>query len=417
MAERAVIHQKIFLASMFLTVIALPLSRALLSVSLILLIVNWMVEGEFRRKWLILKKRPIIFFFMGFYLIHLFGLLYTDNPAAALKSLQVKLPLLFFPLVIGSESRLSRKEFHLVIRGFITSGLMASLLCLLMALRESYLAGASLLDYEYYTYYNFSSLISLHPTYFALFLNLSLFGIVWLWYDRRKRGEEIHKGRLVWQGMVLLGVLLLLSARMQIIILLLVTVLSVIWFSARRGKIWQGAFVVMGLTAVLSAGILFNPENYRRFEDLFSASAESRGIENSGKGVRVFIWDNAVSLMRENLWIGVGTGDSLDELAESYRSDGFEYGFESRLNAHNQYLETGVALGLVGMVYLLVGFLLPAGWAIRRRNYLYLGFLILFALSCLTESMLSRQHGVNFYAFFNAFLAFQFPFLRNTNSG
>ncbi|MBT8195752.1 MAG: hypothetical protein KJO64_04960, partial [Bacteroidia bacterium] len=49
---------------------------------------------------------------------------------------------------------------------------------------------------------------------------------------------------------------------------------------------------------------------------------------------------------------------------------------------------------------------LPLKMALRADEKLYVLFLILFMVSCLTENVLSRQHGMVFYAILNSMLFF-----------
>jgi len=51
----------------------------------------------------------------------------------------------------------------------------------------------------------------------------------------------------------------------------------------------------------------------------------------------------------------------------------------------------------------------PALIAFKRKDYIYFFFILLFAMSILTESMFENQAGVVFYAFFNALLFYYMP--------
>ncbi|MEZ4829754.1 MAG: O-antigen ligase family protein [Bacteroidia bacterium] len=344
--------------------------------------------------------------------------MYTENPEPAWKSLIVKLPILFFPFVTVTAQKLTRKSFSLILRAFIAAGLIAGTVCVTSALYENYTTGAVFPDPYFFTYYQFSAYIFLHPTYFSLFLNLAILALGWLWYDRKTHGESVYPLRNFVQMVFLLGLVLLLSARMQIFIILILGFAMLVYVFYLRNRLWQGMGFSVAAGLIILGFVFANPANQARFHDLWVSGKNYTGkIEHSGKAVRLFIWDNAVELISAHPWLGVGTGDSLDELAESYQEEGFTYGYKNRMNAHNQYLETAIALGLVGGLYLISCFVLSAGFAIRSKNYLYLGFVILFALSCLTESLLSRQLGVNFYACFNALLAFHSPFLQRTGQG
>jgi len=100
----------------------------------------------------------------------------------------------------------------------------------------------------------------------------------------------------------------------------------------------------------------------------------------------------------------VGTGDVEDALVKKYQEKGISMAAEQRLNAHNQYIQTYLAIGLPGFLILALMLFLPAWQAFRRYNLVYFLFLSIMAFNFIFESMLEAQSGVVFYAFFNVFL-------------
>jgi O-antigen ligase len=116
------------------------------------------------------------------------------------------------------------------------------------------------------------------------------------------------------------------------------------------------------------------------------------------------LWKTALDEIREHPLAGTGTGDVMDDLMRRYETRQFLYALNNRLNPHNQYLHTWLATGLAGFLILLGCLVIPAVMAVRRSCYLYVFFLFLVGFNFLFESMLERQSGVVFYAFFNALL-------------
>ena len=119
---------------------------------------------------------------------------------------------------------------------------------------------------------------------------------------------------------------------------------------------------------------------------------------------RIDIWKASVDIIKSNIFLGVGTGDVKDELIRSYKERNIEHALELKLNAHNQYLQTFMTLGIPGIATLLLMLLLPMIAAFRNRYFLYFVFLLLFSLNILVESMFEMQGGVVWYAFFNIML-------------
>ena len=89
---------------------------------------------------------------------------------------------------------------------------------------------------------------------------------------------------------------------------------------------------------------------------------------------------------------------------DHYQTHGMIVAFNEHLNAHNQYLQTFITLGIGGVIGLLVMLLYPLSHAISNRNLLYAGFIFIFILNIFVESMLETQAGNLFFAFFNALL-------------
>ena len=66
----------------------------------VLLGVNWLLEGRWREKWQMARDSRLLQAIVVFYLLCVVGLLWTSNMAHGLSVLQVKMPLLFLPLVL-----------------------------------------------------------------------------------------------------------------------------------------------------------------------------------------------------------------------------------------------------------------------------------------------------------------------------
>jgi len=75
-----------------------------------------------------------------------------------------------------------------------------------------------------------------------------------------------------------------------------------------------------------------------------------------------------------------------------------------RYNFHNQYLQTFGTIGIFGFLVLIYLLVMPFITAIKKLDYLVAIFLFIICSSFLTESMLERQAGVAFFAFFYTLL-------------
>ena len=134
----------------------------------------------------------------------------------------------------------------------------------------------------------------------------------------------------------------------------------------------------------------------------------NKGLNNQNKEdgttVRLWIWRSALSVVTEHSLLGVGTGDVRDELYQEYIKQGMYYVAFLKFNAHNQYLETWLGVGVFGLLALLAIFIAPLWVGIKRRDWLLVGFICLCSVSFMFESMLNSIAGVGFFAIFYTIL-------------
>ena len=114
----------------------------------------------------------------------------------------------------------------------------------------------------------------------------------------------------------------------------------------------------------------------------------------------------SLNIIKENILFGVGTGDIADAFENYYEETNSKLLPENRFRSHNQYLAITVAFGIIGLLWFLFSMFYPIFADKKNRNYLYLIFILIMALSMLTEDTLETQIGVTLFAFFNSFLVF-----------
>jgi hypothetical protein len=133
-----------------------------------------------------------------------------------------------------------------------------------------------------------------------------------------------------------------------------------------------------------------------------------QGGDASGHSViqRFEFWKAARGIIKENLIAGVGTGDMPQAYRKQYRIMNTQLDDRHRLRAHNQYLAITVALGLIGLSYLLFALFAPMLMTKKYRDFFYVTFFIIALLSMITEDTLETQVGATFFAFFNALFLF-----------
>jgi hypothetical protein len=123
--------------------------------------------------------------------------------------------------------------------------------------------------------------------------------------------------------------------------------------------------------------------------------------------IHFLVWKYAVQLIGRYPIAGVGVGDVHDELKKVYAENNFQYGVQNEPSPHNQFLQTAVALGIIGLAVLMFIFIAPFLFFIKQKQWLYALFMFVVMADCLTESMLERQAGIIFFTFFAIFFYLQ----------
>lgn len=396
---------RLYQAELITFAFLLPIYRKVIPYVIVTLILTWFIEGDFANKAKRISNsahRLYTLLFASLYVVYVIGMAYSSNLSYGLFDLEVKMSLFIFPIIFASLSDevFSPVITRRVLMAFVVGVFTSMVLCYSVAVYNFSRDG--LVEAFYYS--NLSVLI--HPSYLALYV---CFAIAILLYFNIRSWHSSRLMKILSFGLILLFELfvVMLSSKAGILSLIIVIALyaSYIIFSER--KYLQG--FLSGGVLTISFMILFFlfPASSARFEQtrevLEQADVGRAEVANS-TGERIMIWYYSFEITNENFFFGVGTGDVKDRLLDKYVEKGMNNALELELNAHNQYIQILVALGILGMITLMLNILLPALYSIEKKHLLYFIFLFLIAFNLLFESMLETQAGVVFYAFFNAYL-------------
>lgn len=120
----------------------------------------------------------------------------------------------------------------------------------------------------------------------------------------------------------------------------------------------------------------------------------------SGLSFRTKIWKNSIFVFQESSLFGHGLYLSQSKLMNQYTKTNFRRGYIYNLNTHNQYLQTLIDTGLIGLTLLIFMLVFPIR-DIRNTPISELLFTVIILVSLIPESFFLRQYGVLFYSFFS----------------
>lgn len=380
--------------------VLLPLSKKLVPP----LIILWVLNSFFlfsrknaRMGWLTLLPMAL------YYVCNVLWLFMSEDRDAALFSLEVKASLLVFPMVWMFLPSLQLRKRLDVMLALVWGCLIFVVASLVKAAVQFQQTG----DPNVFYYDDLAWIF--HPTYLATY---EAFALVVL--GRMYIKKVFALGR-PWLHHLSAAVLIvhigLLSSKAGYLCALLAMLLVAIQQLRKKRTLEAVGYMVLG-TGLLFATIAVSPAALSRVQETTSAGQELENVlgdeedthvvATSSSGARLVAWRSAWEVLLKHP-LGVGTGDVVHEIMKVYQRDNEEYAYRKQMNPHNQFLQAGVAFGWIGVVVLVAIFLTGLHLALKRKDFLFLAFLLLLGMNMLFESFLEVQSGVVFFAFFYGF--------------
>ena len=334
--------------------------------------------------------------------ITLVGLSYSSNIKVGASILETRLPLLLFPIIFCIK-RPEAKDRIAFLKHYLLSLLVTFFVVLIVAIYRNYKDPWSDVWFNqwYYHYDNLTEPIDIQPLYLSLFVGLGFLillmeqlGITQFDFFNSKRSRSISIG-------IFSIFLVLLGVRSIIIILIFLIFLLLLYnkgYAKRKNAI---------ITIVIAGGLIglsfLSPVTRERFSGLVTQKFKFSPYSVD----RFVIWSVALNHIRTNpsrYIFGDGTGTSEQLMDCLYKEEGIKWDFEKKTNTHNQYIGFILDNGFVGC-FILISFLLISAIAfIKKSDWIGLTFILLMALSLVSENYLNRQKGVVFFSLFCSLL-------------
>jgi hypothetical protein len=510
-------HEAVYVIAIALLIIGLPVSKFLMSVSQIMLISNWLLEGDLKNKFKAFFKNKPAFILSSLLFFHALALLYSTDLDYGFKDVRIKLPLFLLPLIFSTSKPVSKKTFILFLQLFLGSIFVATIISLLVLtgigihrkvvdIRDisifiSHIRfGLLICVAVFIAFYLFTtattvwiklvyavyiswllvflvimeSLTGLSALAIASFVLLFVKGLrsknkVIKWgsvlmgvgiftlliyfykmftnsnkvatpvnksallertakgnmYEQDTANHETENGYLVWINYSMKEMEEAWNQRSKIKYRDADLKGNVLWstlirFLASKG-LNKDAAAVNSLTAEEINAVERGEANadYKNISslkrrvyqifweiDLYKKTGDANGHSLTQ---RFEYWKTACLIIKDNMLLGVGTGDVQSAFNEKYVELNSGLHTQWRLRAHNQYLSIAVGMGLIGLLWFLITLFYPMYKLEMQFNYLYMAFFIISMVSFFTEDTLETQAGVTFFAFFNSFFLFLQP--------
>lgn len=402
------------LFSFFLLSFTIPISRKHVPLAIALYLLFWLLEGNFYKRFkcinLSSKANWAILYLVLFYILHLISLLYTQNIDKGFFDIQVKLSFFLLPLTISISSEYFKVKAKDVLVWMVAGSIVSVLFNLAIALYYSFSCfktgeihfsvhpnGEWWNNYFLYTY--FSRLV--HPSYYSLYL---CFAILIVIYYLRIGAIRLFSVRFIFSFLVLSSGVFLSSSRAGIVSYILMMVLISFFYLRKKKKLFLVPIIIIvsliGFYVVSRLNYRFDSQVKHAYDSL---TTHQKSIKE--KDDRIAIWQESFGLLSESIIFGIGPGDIRHELEDAFVLHGNQSIAQRQFNCHNQFLETALGIGVIGlllMLLMLFQFYRVTGWLGKA-------FVVLVLFNLMFESMFNTIAGVSFFAlYFSAFLCIDF---------
>ncbi|WP_192821156.1 O-antigen ligase family protein [Rufibacter sp. LB8] len=418
MEKTALLAFRLFYGLCLLFAALLPVGGKVNNLVLILLLATWLLHTWATKSWHLISWRSEFWLAAGLFFIFVVGLLHTENLRQGFRDVEHKLALLAFPLIFLSQKILSTRQVASICRVFAYACLAVAVYILSL----SFWHYGQTQDATHLFYHQLAAPVRMHAIMLSAYFALAIFRLL---QDFLNPGNthRLQKAGQLSGCLVLLTGLVLLSSKTILFAFLVILFLGMVVYFSRKQKAFTGFLAAVAVAVSLVLAILLVPNLRQRVEEIAHSKLQVLEMERfeydtefSGLTIRLLFWKYALTLLeRDQAWLwGVGTGDSQDQLNAIYREHNLysgngtpqDVGYQE-YDTHNQFMETFLKLGLLGLAYLLFYVSRNLFLSFQKRHYLFAAFLLLFIIFSVTETTLQANKGIFFFAFFNCLFLLQ----------
>lgn len=328
-----------------------------------------------------------------YWIVLAISMLWSQDLSTGWHVLWLKAVLLVLPLSLLLTDMQHLETKHLRQLGYV---LLASMGCVFL-----YLCGAAIVKMVHgasWQTITSSAFDPRHHAYSALYTTLCL---VFAYHQLQARWGTMHpweRGLLIASLASNLIYTVLVNSRAGMLAVILVCAACLIHLAATRRNLWLG----IGLGAALVVGVggaaLAMPGHTNRLAST---------AQNAKTDARTYINRYNWQLYTQSPLVGYGVGDYHQRQVEHYNAENYEAGMHAEYNAHNQYIESLLSAGILGLLALLL-FVASPLQVLRTKGRTAFAIAVacgVVMLNLLFESMLERQMGLLFISFTYAYIA------------
>ena len=384
---------KAVFASLLLMIVSLLLSRAALSISMLLFFLLAIVDKDFKKQWVrFISNRYFLFFTFLFFLPFVSGLWSADT-GKWLDVVRLKLPLLFFPLAFAGSWQLTRKQGQITAIVFLEVvflGCVGSLLQYALHVEEfhaGYLKAKTLWTPLENDHVRFSWLVSV--------------AVIGCFFFRHLFPQKTAGIILFALAVFFVIYLHVLSARTGLFSFYLFLLLSAVWLLWKKRSSQTSLLALLLVVCLPLLAWFFVPTFQNRLRYLvydFSFVQKAQYLPGGNDGSRVMSLKAGWQVLSQHP-LGVGAGDIMHEADKWYAVHVPQVLPTDKFYPSSEWLIYGAVAGWPGVILFSVVMLLPFFYRPKHHRFFWLAFHATAAFSFLFDMGLEVQYGIFLYGF------------------
>lgn len=331
-----------------------------------------------------LDQQPLVIFSFC-YLFLLLGFFYSDNIHYLSERLQIKLPLLLYPIICPSIGRLSPSQKRLIMLTAI-GVILGSVIGILI----NYALHFDMINQLY-----LQSKIMPGPIHHIRFSLLTVFAVYLCYYCVQQGTSKAEQIILSVIGIFFIVFLHIYSVRSGLLSLYVVIVILLANYVIRTRNIKNLLIAIVSIVIIAGGSILLSPTLKNKISNTTTDVNVYQNQEDpnfNSLATRMVSYKVAMEIFKENIWFGCGQGDLKDKSDALFRKD-----YPTVLTPiipHNQFIYYLAATGIIGLLIFVVSFMAPLWSKGNFRNEFMLTSYVILLVAFQFEPMLETQLGV-----------------------
>ena len=235
--------------------------------------------------------------------------------------------------------------------------------------------------------YNRLFIFEMHPTYYALYV---VTAISIIFFTKFININKIYKIILI---IINSSFVLLISSKAGIISLILIYFIKAI-IDFKQGVKNNRYSLLVGITIIIVLAFSIPSTRLRIDRAISSLTQKKTELKNSSTNERIKQWSSIKDFSNSELFFGIGISNAQNKLNRLT---------EVNKNTHNQFLQSLLSSGIIGLLLLVTFLILPLFF--NKSTFLNV-FVSIIVFNLMFENLLDRQWGIIFITFFYSIFIF-----------